>query len=569
MKNNIIIMLLSLFLITSCAELELNPLSSGGSEAWYSSEDEIQISLNALYSGGIWKTDSEEWTDNWTSRQAASPISAGSISSDWSTARTWWTDIYKGIRRANIIITKLENGSAGTIPEVVLNRYLADAKFVRAALYSTLITHYGDVVFYTDGDITIEESFDIERTDKAIVLEQIYTDFDFAIEHLPEEYATNELKHATKGAAMAYKARIALYSKDWEIAKNAAQACIDLDKYSLYPNYEEFFLSKTKNTSEGIFVIPRSFTLDVVVSGNYPVKASLPRNHGGWAAYNPSWELFSAYTCVDGLPIDESPLYDPRNPFSNRDPRCVATIVEFGSTFMGIEYDPSPLARTVMDYNTGKNRTNNDSRARTQHASHNGLLWKKGIDEDWKDDLITDPDRVLMRYADVLLMYAEAKMELNEIDQTVFDAINDVRERAYNGSGIAYPEVSESNQDKLRTIIRNERRVEFANEGLRYMDLVRWKLADKALTKPIYGNLDVSDWISKVVEQDLYFFPGIPEIDENGLVDFSMIASSGLIKQLALRNFDKTRQYLWPIPDKEISLSLAEGNGKLTQNPGY
>src|SRR5699024_6190119 len=201
----------------------------------------------------------------------------------------------------------------------------------------------------------------------------------------------------------------------------------------------------------------------------------------------PSFELFCAFPCDDGLPIDESPRYDPQNPFKNRDPRCIETIVEFGTPHVGFIYDPNPYATTVEDLSTGQMARNKDSRAVDQYASYNGLTLKKGVDESWGGNLRTDFDIILMRYADVLLMYAEAKIELDEIDDSVLDAINQVRARAYKKdvTDISnYPAVQNQNQTYLRKEIRNERRVELAWENRRYYDIIRWRIAEKVLIKP-------------------------------------------------------------------------------------
>src|SRR5690606_33402934 len=114
-----------------------------------------------------------------------------------------------------------------------------------------------------------------------------------------------------KGAALAMKARTALYMGDWATARDAAKACIDLDVYSLHPDFAEYFKSKTKNAEETIFALPQSVEL-----GSYWTATNFfPRTPGGSSVAQPSWELFASFPCVDGLPIDESPLYDPRNPF--------------------------------------------------------------------------------------------------------------------------------------------------------------------------------------------------------------------------------------------------------------
>ena len=160
-----------------------------------------------------------------------------------------------------------------------------------------------------------------------------------------------------------------------------------------------------------------------------------------------------------------------------------------------------------------------------------------------------------MRYADVLLMYAEAKTELNEIDQTMLDAsINKVRARAYKVTvtdKTKYPAVVVADKATVRKAVRIERRMEFALEGRRYEDLIRWKLAKKMLSKNIYGMLDPADLRTKVVKPGLWFFPQTPAIDDDGDADFETMYNAGLVKLVAVRNFPD-RQYLWPIPTKEI-----------------
>jgi starch-binding outer membrane protein, SusD/RagB family len=148
-----------------------------------------------------------------------------------------------------------------------------------------------------------------------------------------------------------------------------------------------------------------------------------------------------------------------------------------------------------LNVNTGNLVTNNDTRSNAAFASFNGLLWNKGVDEEWLVNHQVDDDIVIIRYADVLLMYAEAKIELDEIDQSVLDAINQVRARAYgvdytNTGG--YPAVTTTNQSELRKIIRMERRMELAFENRRYMDIIRWRIAEQVLNTDIYGMLDVS-----------------------------------------------------------------------------
>ncbi|AWW32747.1 RagB/SusD family nutrient uptake outer membrane protein [Echinicola strongylocentroti] len=562
MKNFIYIISIGLFIgLSACNDLDLAPLSEGSTDNWYNNEVEINMSINNLYGAGFWGNDQVDWTDDWTYRENLTAITSATVNGEWGTVEGLWANSYTAITRANTIIHNLENSDIGLSQEV-LDQYKAEARFARAYQYAKLVSHYGDVVFYHD-NIPLDEAYSLTRTDKDEVMKTVYEDFDYAIDHLPVSYSNNEIKRGTKGAALAFKARAALYNGDFQIAKEAAQHCMELEVYDLYPDYGELFLPENRDASEIIFSIPRSTALNSDLSA----RGYLPRNSGGYATYDPSWDLLASYLCTDGLPVDQSPLFDPKEPFKNRDPRCNYTIVPFQSEFLGVMYQPHPDSLSVYNFNTGTYQINNDTKGNQFYASFNGLVWKKGIDQTWVDDFSAENSVIVIRYADVLLMYAEAAIELNEIDDTVIDVMNQVRARAYKvapSNVSAYPAIKTRSQDELRSILRMERRMEFAFEGLRYMDLIRWKIAEDALNNPDYGMLDLEQLREEIVNKDLWFFPEVPQIDQNGVPDFSSMAQKGLIKQLTNRQFDASRQYLWPIPTKEILI-----NSNLSQNPGY
>ena len=175
-------------------------------------------------------------------------------------------------------------------------------------------------------------------------------------------------------------------------------------------------------------------------------------------------------------------------------------------------------------------------------------------------------DRIFIRLAEVYLTYAEAMIESGNIDDSVLDAINIVRARAYkvDYKGSGYPKVTTKDRDRLRSIVRVERRMELAYEGHRRMDIIRWKIADQVLNTPDYGLLDKDALISKVIDKKQWFWPETPEIDENGTADFSSMYSKGLCKLIARRQFDASKNYLWPIPSQEVIT-----NPYLGQNDNY
>ncbi|MGO4288266.1 RagB/SusD family nutrient uptake outer membrane protein [Chitinophaga sp. RAB17] len=561
MKQLTIILIAGL-LMTSCGSLDLHPLSDGSSETWNSTPEEIEMSLNGLYKSDFWLKDSDEWTDDWTYRDATTEVTGATINGETTFVKDWWTKTYKAIARTNNILSSISRAAKVLSPDQ-MNSYSAEARFVRACQYSRLLSHYGNII-YTDSILDIEQALQMKQMDKQEVLQKIYADFDIAATTLKTTVGSGDLKRATKGAALAMKARIALYMGDWATAKTAAKACMDLNVYQLHDNFSNLFLSKTKNSAETVLGFPRSVTLKVTLGD---CQNFVTRNSGGWAAKDPSWDLFCAFLCKDGLPIDQSPLFNPRRPFDNRDPRCTATIVEFQTPHLGYIFQPHPDSVTVLKVSDNKYVENKDTRSIAQYASFNGLLWKKGIDGDWLlNSWTVEPDNIIIRFADVLLMYAEAKTALGEIDQSVLDAINKVRARAYGTAytnTAAYPAVTTTDKTGLTKIIRTERRMEFALEGVRYMDIIRWRLAEKVLNKANYGLLDPADLRTKVVKPGLWFFPQTPVLDADGIADFTPMYSAGLVKQIAVRKFDATRQYLWPIPSNEVLTS------HLIQNPNY
>jgi hypothetical protein len=565
---NYLYIILAAWTLNSCSGLDLYPLSEASSGNWYSTDYEVEMAANELYKIGYWNSvleDTEQESDNFTYRNSnRNEILNGTLNGQTWYVISLWSQSYKAITLANILLDKTTNAVANGLSADKIKQYRAEALFVRACKYATLISYYGDVVYLTSS-ITIDESKKAGRSPKKDIIPLVYADFDKAIADLPATYSTQQ--RFTKGAALAMKARFALYNGDWNIAAQTAKACMNLGIYDLHPDFADLFWATTKNTKENIFLIPRSIANGVVLT-DWLVNNQLTRNATGYAAATPSWDLLAAFLCTDGRPIDESPLFDPHNPFKNRDPRCTKTIVEFGTNHLNFDYNPHPDSLTAKNQLTGIKQNNNDNRAVNQYASFNALVWKKGINTTWLENgKKVDNDYVIIRFADILLMYAEAKTELNEIDVTVLDAINRVRARAYGVKATEtskYPPVTTKDQAKLRQAIRLERRVEFANEGLRYMDLVRWKLATKALNTKNYGILYPASLLKqKVTSEGLWFWPATPEIDEDGIADFSAMEKAGLIAVLSQRVWDN-KQYLWPIPILEIT-----SNPNIKQNPGY
>lgn len=595
-KVFIFLAIFSIFSLGACVDLDLNPLSEGSSGNWFSSEQEIEMSINDFYRSDFFPIDPMDWGDDVTARNTTSAVQNGTLTAENGTIATRWQNYYKGIARGLRILNNMDNARSLGIPETQIKQYEGEAYFYIGFAYGMLAFHWGDVILDKTG-MTLEEAYDISRSPKADVLAFSYECLDKAAERLPVSYSG--IQRATKGAALAFKARIALRNGDYETAASAAKACMNLEVYKLHDNYRDLFT--TSWSDEWIFYFRGDVTMKKYYWAASDVANCITRLAGGWGGQKaPSYELLCAYPCVDGKPIDESPLYNPKDFFENRDPRLAMTIVPFATAYnksvldgtydpsdyvwLGYEYSPDPTKTTVYRASDGAQVANTDSKSAAEHASYNGLLFKKYIDESFLENgrqgaPTTYP---MLRYGDVLLMYVEAMIELDRCTQEVLDVtINKLRERAYRGTGISYPHVTVGTQGELRTLVRTERFIELAWEGHRYADLIRWKLAEKVYNRPSYflarawsgsaswdGNeASVSSDYRKLIQNwkdGNYPIGGIPEIDENGVADLSSMVTAGYIVPASERKFDANRDYLWPIPDADRLI-----NENLDQNPKW
>src|SRR5699024_1112955 len=260
--RKIIYAIMGLFLITSCEKLDLNPLSEGSSENWFSNQQEIEMALNDAYRTYLWSLETgfegERRSDNWSQRTSIKDIAKGTVDGKTSFWVDMWKNTYKGISRMNRVINNIEDTDKNIdASEEMIARMKGEAQMFRAIFYGRLIFLYGDVPFL-DKNISIEDALAKGRTDRDSIRQLVYKDFDDAIAVLPDTYGSNELYRATKGAALGFKARTALRLGDFEIAKEATKEVIDGNQYALAPDYGEYFLPSTRTSPENIFTLPQS-----------------------------------------------------------------------------------------------------------------------------------------------------------------------------------------------------------------------------------------------------------------------------------------------------------------------
>ena len=530
------------------------PLDAPSSATFPGSEEELIIAVNGAYNGlhyNKWNwgyTTNElffrDATDISFNRGGAHGIGAdvmGSSTSTTSLYSTAWKFYYGTIQRTNFIIGNMEKARE-TIDATVCDNAEAQVKFIRAWCYMYLTELYGDVPLITS-TITLEEA-KTPRTPKSEVVDLMLSDLDYSISVLPEEYSSEENGRITKGAALALKARIALFNGMFSDAASAAKSVMDMDGiYELYPNYNDLFQNEGRDNKEAIFKL--SFHLDVMKNRNSVIMNS--RKGQGWSFSVPTRWLVDSYLCTDGLPIDQSPLYDPANPYENRDPRLAGSLYAPGSWIRQYRFETHPDSTTTIY----KGARVNNLEVTNPYATFTGFLWKKNNDERCFDEISpyvgTDMPFSLIRLAEVMLIYAEAKIELNQIDQSVYDAVNKIRARA------GMPDVTPGlSQDEFRKVLRNERKIELAGEGLRLFDIRRWKIAEHVMSGKLPGR--------KIKER--WFNPGVPTINEYGHPVYAN--QDDIFKVIQVRAFDASKNYLWPIPQKEMDV-----NDQLVQNPGY
>ncbi len=389
----------------------------------------------------------------------------------------WWAAVYEGIKRANVVIEKVP---LIAMDEATIDFYVAEARFLRGLFYFDLVRAWGGVPLIT----TLTPPLQAERASKDEILAQIEADLVFAAANLPEksEQVTEALGRATKGAAKALLARMYLFKGDFVNAEQYALEVINSGQYDLEPDFNNAFGEAGEHGTESVFEIGARRNEGTNNGGNQysNVQGIRGSPNRGWGFNRPSLDLM--------------------NSFEANDPRMEATIIFLGETLGGV---------LTLGDGTTSDETRDGSGNLIERETYNQKVWTEG------DNTITSwgHNRRIVRYADVLLMAAEALNENNKaVEALVF--LNQVRERARAGNAGILPDISVTNQDQLRDLILEERRHELAMEGHRFWDLVRTGKAAEVL-----GPL----------------------------------------------GFQTGRHELLPIPQTEVDLS----EGTLEQNPGY
>jgi len=563
-KNLVYIGLIALLLVTGCdSALERYPLDVPSAETFYTNETEIQGGVNACYSFVVASGNGYLNPEfSWDALADVVFIRGGGFAQNYLMStldykdgyfRSLWLNMYQGIGRCNLMLEKIE-ANKDKITADKVKQFQGEVYFLRAYYYLRLTNMFGDVVYLDKPVTSVADGKAVTRTPKADVLKKIYADFDQSATLLTGS-AIKTLGRVTSGAAMSYKARAALQNNDWATAAAAAKSVIDSKKYSIMPSYAVLFTESVLNSAANTEQI---LTQNHLVTANnataFAQYTSARSVAGGFTTIVPTQNMLDSYLCTDGLDISKSPLYDKTKPYDKRDPRMRYSFVLPGDMWNGFIYDTRKDKPQTLNA-AGVLVKNLDSYNSTEFTSFTGYLVRKYYDFKYITKLTQcETPFMLCRYAEVLLTFAEAKIEMNQIDADCLNAINLVRARG----DVNMPAVSALSQAEMRRIVRNERKVELWNENLRYQDLLRWKRAEVVLTRPIFGRPVLGDPSGyKPVQFDEY---GDPVYDEANYVPHPSVDYRVLIRT----SFNKNRDYLWPIPETELSL-----NPGLGQNPGW
>lgn len=390
-----------------------------------------------------------------------------------------WNSSYKGIGRANAAIENIQNMSTTLISQDKKNAFFGQALFLRSLFYFNLAVYFGDVPLITKVQ-TLDEAY-VPKNSYQEVSDQIVKDLTEAANLLPASYPAAQYGYATKGAALGLLARFHLYNKNYQGVLDATATLLTLG-YNLNTSYAQLFTEQGELSKEVVFSV--RFNQDVsnngeIFSATFLGNPAIDRN--------PMPNLVKDFYCTDGKPITTSPLYTPGTlcnnapQKNNRDPRLTASVFFVGDVFLTDR--PTVVMRAGQGCaapNGGGPPTHYGLKKylRTTSVSSTGISVGNAGGQDF----------YIIRYADVLLMRAEALIELNQLTTEVYTLINTVRQRVSMPT-VQSVEGASLSQAALRDLVRHERRVELAFEGLRYYDLKRWGDVQNAFNRARADNV--------------------------------------------------------------------------------
>jgi hypothetical protein len=508
---------------------------------------------------------SDESDERWTATNLgpSAPFQQGSMgaSSLITPFNNIWKDSYISIRRACLFIERVDESplSAG-----MKKRMKAEARFLRAYYYHSLMKHYSGVPIITKV-LSLDDDFDLPRNTYEECVNYVIDELDAAATDLPVDYVAAGLAQdygrITKGACLALKARVLLFAASplfnggaaqpnpifgyptndntrWIKAAEAAKVVMDMGTYSLLQA-----TNGDNSTAEGYYNlyltrINPEMILQRLTGSNRALEAShLPKSRGGANHNNLNGHYVNSFLMKNGKTIaDPQSGYNPQNPYLNRDPRFYRSVIYNGALWL------HPTTNTKQPVYTYYNAPDDGLQIPFVSGTETGYYNRKSMSED-----VTGTTGgaqhffPFLRYGEVLLNYAEAQNEsLGAPDASVYNALIAIRTRAgiTPGTDSKYGLKISMTKEEMRDVIRNERRIELSFEDHRFWDIRRWKIGASTYGKPLRGM----------------------RIDKTGATTYTY-------KEFDLTKpsvFIEPTMNLLPIPQTEINISK-----KLIQNPGW
>ena len=538
--------------MASCS-LNMEPESTMTDAAYWKTEGDLRGACNRFYEQMNGNNDlgtgfSHDYrSDELSNNGRSNSVSTGS----WTIPSTngAWTDAYWRIFIANNI---LEKSQRADVAEEVRNKYVAEARFFRAFFYFELVKKYGDVPLLLKAvNDTKDPDIMMARTPREEVIAQVYEDLEFAVKWLPDIDHTDKWGRASSDAALAMIARVGLYEgthakyhdsgidvkANLKKSIDAAEKLIATGRFELYPDFASLFQLEAEGRTNRESVFVKEYGPDGAATTVHSNSRQMEN------AVCLTRNMVDLFLYTDGLPREKSPLkvspessYD--DVFTDRDPRLAMTIFK-------IEEEAYKGPFRPFGFSTG-------------------YSLKKGFSlEQWNTSNKEYVDKMIIRYAEVLLSYAEALYEYNDqISDSQLDmTVNAVRRRAGMPAMLTNAFVVQNGLDMLEEI-RRERTVEFIDENKRYDDIIRWKIAEKVLPVDIVGakftdeaGRQRDEYASHLTEGGMI----------NGKVRYGAEDDMYVIEFAEDRRFDPAKDYLYPVPLYEI----AQSGNAVTQNPGW
>ena len=555
--------------LVSCDSfLDREPLDKISSEAYFKTAKDLELYVNQFYTVfpafggfGIGYLGTDGNSDNMVTEDYNTQL-AGYTTVPGNASDAGWN--WGEIRSINYMLGNLGHMETAFDQN---KQFIGEAYFFRSYYYFSLLKKFGDLPWVNEAYDTDSKELFNPRVARNVIVDSMLVDLDKSIEYIPEKGKV-DAGRLSKEAALLFKSRVALYEASWEkyhqgtkfgvegsdynayyrVAADAAKQVMDMGTYSL-------FTTGDPNTSYYNLFNKTEFqdNPEVILARTYSLLLGLTHRAQNYLIYRGSRtglskSLVNDYLCLDGKPVAAHPEHSDKNltdEIKDRDPRLAQTIWCPGDLRYGVGEEPLYFELPFLNL-TGE-----------QHCT-TGYQLKKGSDPYCVDTENAETGVIVFRYAEALLNYAEAKAELGEITQEDVDkTINVIRQRV-GVAGLQLNNITNDPNWQFPTLspiineVRRERRVEFACEGYRLDDLMRWRAHELIVNKRLKGYYyNASDFPEIVVGEGVY-------LDENGYVDpYQVSLPNGF-------QFNPNRDYLSPLPTTELVL-----NGKLEQNPGW